>query len=267
MIANGYAINLSVRSAAVAAFLAVNLHLAAVPAMSADLPAPAADPCTGSALGAQAGCPAGAGHPYICVSVAGLGRDCTGLPSDFGLGDDSPSGGTAGGYLGFNYRINSMVIGIEGDVNWDDASDDGVKGSGDLESAFGPQHVSLNWDASVRARIGVVVGERAMLYATGGPSWINAELKNGFCKSIEGEPDIRCGDESTELGLQLGGGAEFLITDHVSLKAEYLHGWYGDADLNVFTFNDGVDNVTYSSRQNLQTNVFRAGVAWHFGGF
>ena len=266
MNAIGYAVNLSMRAAAVAAVLAVTLHVAAEPALSADLPAAAPDPWTGFYIGAQAGYLGGAGEPEICATVAGVDRDCSGRASDYGLGADNPSGGTAGGYLGFNYRINDMVIGLEGDLNWDDAREDGTKGSADLESIFGPQDVSLNWDASVRARIGVVVGERAMLYATGGPSWINVELKNDFCNVIEGEPGIRCGDESTELGWQLGGGAEFLITDHVSLKAEYLHGWYGNTDLNVFTFNDGVDDVTFSSRQNLQTNVFRAGVAWHFGG-
>jgi outer membrane immunogenic protein len=267
MFANGYAMRVFLRSAAVSALLAATLHVAAQPALSADLTATPADPWTGFYIGAQAGYLDGAGEPEICSTVAGVDRDCTGLASDYGLGADNPSGGTAGTYLGFNYRIDSMVLGIEGDVNWDDASDDGVKGSADLESVFGPQDVSLNWDASVRARIGVVVGERAMLYATGGPSWINVELKNDYCNQIAGEPGIRCGDESTELGLQLGVGAEFLVTDNLSVKAEYLHGWYGDTDLNVFTFNDGVDDVKFSSNQNLQTNVFRAGVAWHFGNF
>lgn len=267
MFANGYAMRVFLRSAAVSALLAATLHVAAQPALSADLTATPADPWTGFYIGAQAGYMEGSGDPEICSTVAGVDRDCTGRASDYGLGADNPSGGTAGAYLGFNYRIDSMVLGIEGDVNWDGASVDGVKGSADLESVFGPQDVSLNWDASVRARIGVVVGERAMVYATGGPSWINVELKNDYCNQIEGEPGIRCGDESTELGLQLGVGAEFLITNSLSVKAEYLHGWYGDTDLNVFTFNDGVDDVKFSSNQNLQTNVFRAGVAWHFGNF
>ena len=255
------------RLAAGPACLAVTLHAAAGSALSADLPTTVADPWKGFYIGAQAGYLGGSGEPEICATVAGTDRDCSGRASDYGLGDNNPSGVTAGGYLGFNYRINAMVLGVEGDLNWDDASDDGVKGSPDFESVFGPQKVSLNWDASVRARIGMVVGDRAMLYATGGPSWINVELKNDYCNLIEGEPGIRCGDESTELGLQLGAGAEFLVTDNLSVKAEYLHGWYGDTNLNVFTFNDGVDDVTFSSNQNLQTNVFRAGVAWHFGNF
>lgn len=267
MIASDCAINPFLRLGAAATFLAVNLPFAVGPALSADMPAAAADPWTGFYLGAQAGYVQGGGEPDICVTVESLGRDCTGRASDYGIGDDNPSGGTAGGYLGFNYRINALVLGLEADFNWDDARDEGTGGSRDLESVFGPQEVSLNWDASARARVGVVVGERAMLYATGGPSWINAELKNGYCDLIDGEPGIRCGDESTELGWQLGAGAEFLITDYISFKAEYLHGWYGDTNLNVFTFNDGTDDVTFSSRQNLETNVFRAGVALHFGAF
>jgi opacity protein-like surface antigen len=31
---------------------------------------------------------------------------------------------------------------------------------------------------------------------------------------------VSCGDESTEFGWQLGAGAEYMITEHLSMKAE-----------------------------------------------
>ena len=119
--------------------------------------------------------------------------------------------------------------------------------------------MSLNWDASIRARLGVIVDERALLYVTGGPSWINAKLDPNICGAVPS--GVSCGDESTEFGWQLGAGAEYMITEHLSMKAEYVHGWYGDADLDVVSNNGNKFYV----KQDLQTNLVRAGIAYHFG--
>lgn len=233
-------------------------------AWAADIAATEPDRWTGFYIGAQAGYLQASGDPDICVSVTGLGRDCTGLPADFGLGDGA-DGVTAGLYLGYNHRIDRIVLGVEGDFDWLSAEDGGTSGSGDVDSPFGPQSLSLNWDASIRLRMGAVVSERALLYVTGGPSWIGMELDNGFCSVIRGEENISCGDKATAFGWQLGAGAEYFVTDRLSMKAEYLHGWYGETDLNVFTLREGGVELSYEARQNIQTNVVRAGFAWHFG--
>lgn len=246
---------------------AAGLILCALPggAWSADLAAPASDRWTGFYVGAHAGYLQATGDPDICVSVTGLGRDCTGLPADYGLGDGA-DGVTAGGYLGYNHRIDRFVLGVEGDFDWLSAEDGGTAGPRDVDNPFGPQSLSLNWDASVRLRMGAVVNDQALLYVTGGPGWIGMELDNGFCGSIRSEENISCGDSATAFGWQLGAGAEYFVTEHLSVKAEYLHGWYGETDLNIFSFSEGGSTMKYDARQKLQTNVVRAGFAWHFGG-
>ena len=141
-------------------------------------------------------------------------------------------GVTAGGYLGFNYRIDSDRPRPRGRFQLGQCQ----RQRRQHRSRRHPSHLldtSLNWDASIRARLGYVVDERALLYVTGGPSWINAEVDSNLCGSRPAIPGQNCGDESTEFGWQLGAGAEFMITDHLSMKAEYLHGWYGDADMNL----------------------------------
>lgn len=248
-----------------AAHAAAALLASSGAAWSADLPAPAPARWSGVYVGAHAGYLQGSGDPEICVSVTGLGRDCTGLPQDFGLGDGA-DGVTAGAYLGYNHRIDRFVLGVEGDFDWLSAESNGTSGPGDVDNPFGPQALSLHWDASLRLRMGAVVGDEALLYVTGGPSWIAMELDNGFCSQIRGEENISCGGSSTAFGWQLGAGAEYFVTDHLSIKAEYLHGWYGETDLNVFTFREGGSEMTYDARQKLQTNILRAGFAWHFGG-
>ena len=79
--------------------------------------------------------------------------------------------------------------------------------------------------------------------------------------------NVSSGDDGTEFGWVLGAGAEYAITEHLSVKAEYLHGWYGDADLDIFKAPDGLETAKYVLKQNLQTNVVRVGLAYHFGGF
>ena len=55
------------------------------------------------------------------------------------------------------------------------------------------------------------------------------------------------------------------MTEHLSIKAEYLHGWYGDADLDLAKLSEGGQYIKYQLKQDLQTNVVRVGVAYHFG--
>lgn len=240
---------------ALAAGLLLSVSASSMSANAADLEAPAADLWTGFYLGAQAGYLQGTGsNTDVCISVSGEGHECFG--SEANIGDINTDGVTAGGYLGYNYRVDSVVLGLEGDFNWDNAQ-------GDIQ---GVVDTSLNWDASIRARLGVVVDERALLYVTGGPSWINAELDVNGCSEIGPVQNAHCGDTSTEFGWQLGAGAEYFVTDHLSVKTEYLHGWYGNADLDLVTATEEGMKFKEYLKQDLQTNVVRAGVAYHFGG-
>ncbi len=244
------------RYSVLAAGLLLSVSASAISAQAADMPAPAADPWSGFYLGAQAGYLQGTGsNTDVCESFGG-DHLCIGADDGFDFGDNNVDGATAGGYLGFNYRMDAVVMGLEGDFNWDNAEGNG----GNAFLGEFDYNMSLNWDASIRARLGIVVDERALLYVTGGPSWLNAELNSSFCGLIAG---VNCGDQSTEFGWQIGAGAEYMITDHLSMKAEYVHGWYGDTDLNIASLGGG-DNLY--AKQDLQTNVVRAGIAYHFGG-
>ena len=51
------------------------------------------------------------------------------------------------------------------------------------------------------------------------------------------------------------------------LEVSGLHGWYGDADLDVLKATNGIDTGKLYAKQDLQTNVVRAGIAYHFGNF
>ena len=246
-----------------AAGLLLSASTGAITANAADVEVAATDLWSGFYLGAQAGYMQGSGsNSDLCVSASDFGSACF---SDEGFGfdiaDSNADGVTVGGYVGYNYRIDSFVIGLEGDVNWNNAEDSNSL-LGELNYT-----TSHNWDAAIRARLGVIVDERALLYVTGGPSWLNAELDTSvpFDPAVTG--NVSTGDSNTEFGWQLGAGAEFFVSEHLSVKAEYLHGWYGDADLDIASgTTDGIQEK-FTLKQDLQTNVVRVGVAWHFGNF
>jgi outer membrane immunogenic protein len=243
-------------------FAAGLLFSASTGAMAADVEV-TPDLWSGFYLGAQAGYMQGTGSDSdLCFSDTGVGSGCFSDADDgFDISDNNMDGVTVGGYVGYNYRIDQVVLGLEGDANWDNANgSSSVLGSLNYDTG-------INWDFSVRARLGLVVDERALLYVTGGPSWVNTDVDTNLGIGVADVANFKSGDESTEFGWVLGAGAEYAITEHLSMKAEYLHGWYGDADLDLFEFSDGVDNTKYVLKQNLQTNVVRVGLAYHFGGF
>ena len=247
---------------AITAGLFLSVSAGAMSAQAADIAAPAADLWTGFYLGAQAGYMQGTGSDTdLCLTFSGERSECFSNTDDgFDLSDNNMDGVTVGGYLGYNYRIDQVVLGLEGDVNWDNAN-----GSNSLLGELNFD-TGANWDISLRARLGLVVDERALLYVTGGPSWLNTDLDSNLNRIALRAPDVSTGDDSTEFGWVLGAGAEYAITEHLSMKAEYLHGWYGGADLDILRASDGVNSAKYTLKQDLQTNVVRAGLAYHFGG-
>ena len=246
-----------------AAVILLSVSASSIAARAADIEAPAADLWTGFYLGAQAGYLWGTGsNSDVCDSVTGEGSLCFSDQTDqYDIGGSNSDGITVGGYLGYNYRIDSFVMGLEGDFNWDNA-----EGRNSILGGLN-YNTSLNWDAAIRARLGVILNERALLYVTGGPSWLSTALDTNLGITPASLVNYNTGDSSTEFGWVVGAGTEYFVSDQLSIKAEYLHGWYNDADLNFATASDGVSTYKTYLKQDLQTNVVRAGIAYHFGSF
>ncbi|CAM5771613.1 porin family protein [Bosea minatitlanensis] len=148
----------------------------------------------------------------------------------------SDIGFSGGGQLGYDYQFGSIVLGAETDFNHVDAKSrlNGQGGFsladlGTVENAFSARS-RVAWFGTLRARIGLAPMERLMVYGTGG-------LAYGLVKSTAVETiglyDLAgtnvfslpsTGSKSgTRLGWTLGSGAEYALTDHVSVKAEYLY--------------------------------------------
>ena len=205
---------------------------------------------TGFYLGAQAGYQGILIDPNLCL-VTDKASDCS---IGNGFNDVDLSGAQLGLYLGYNYRIDNFVFGLEADITG------GTAHAEDKQEGY-EYEVNGGGDIGLRARLGMLAGERTLLYATGGPSLIGEEIKVTNCSEIYAKAS--CDFEmATHYGWQLGAGAEYFATDRLSLKAEYLRGWYNSEKMTLVEDESG----RIQADNDLVSNTVRLGVAYHFNG-
>lgn len=132
-----------------------------------------------------------------------------GVNGGFGVGSGggdfgSPSGGFVGGTAGYNYQMGQYVLGVEGDWDWADLTQDGV-------NALGAYKTNIDELLTVRARAGYAV-DRTLFFVTAGYAGADSQLQF---------PAI--GSQTQWLnGGAFGGGVEYAFTNNISAKAEYL---------------------------------------------
>ena len=176
-------------------------------ALAADLPPPVAPPPRAPAAYVPAAPAWNWSGFYIGINGGyGFGNSDW-SQSGVTTGNFNVKGGMAGGTLGYNYQIGQLVLGIEGDYDWQN-----IRGSTSSTNAVcGACDTSSNWIGTIRGRIGYAF-DRVMIYATGG----------GAVTDIKASTAAQPWASSTELGWTAGAGIEGAITDNVTAKIEYL---------------------------------------------
>lgn len=170
---------------------------------------------------------------YVGIN-GGYGWGNSNFSAPFTSGSFDTSGGLVGGTLGYNWQVNQIVFGVEGDI---DAS--WIKGSG-ICGGLSCQ-TKNTWLGTVRGRLGYAV-DRFMPYVTGGLAV--GDIKN----TITG---LGTANE-TKAGWTAGAGVEYAFNGPWSIKAEYLY-----VDL-------GRGGAIGGSNAKFQTNVVRAGLNYRF---
>ena len=164
----------------------------------------------------------------------------TSFSAPFALSSFDTSGGLVGGTLGYNYQMNQIVFGVEGDI---DAS--WIKGSS-ICGGFTCQ-TKNSWLGTLRGRIGYAF-DRFMPYVTGGAAFGDIRATTpGFA-----------GVTNTNAGWTVGAGLEFAIAGNWTAKAEYLY-------VNLGKFNCGLScGLTATDNVSFSTNLVRGGVNYRF---
>ncbi len=192
--------------------IAVAASVLATTARAADLPPPAAPPPR-APVAYIPSAPAFSWTGFYIGLNAGYAFGQSNWTSPMGsTGWFDVNGPLAGGTIGGNYQIGQIVVGAEGDFDWQNVKGALIGGNCTLAGAVPANCRSAsNWLGTFRARIGFAM-DRVLLYATGG----------GAVADIKASLNALPWASSTELGWTSGIGVEVAMTDNWTAKAEYL---------------------------------------------
>ncbi|MFN4142313.1 outer membrane protein [Aestuariivirga sp.] len=173
--------------------------------------------------------------------------------------DLTASGFFGGVQAGWNWQMDSLVLGVEADISASDIEGnlgiDVDTPGGDLSADAGS---TVDWFGTARLRAGFLATPDLLLYATGGLAWGSVTAQY----DIDLGGDDLSGDETTDhLGWTIGGGVEYNITESLSLKTEYLYVDLGDEEL----YDDEVfERINLEVDQDISFHTIRAGLNFRF---
>lgn len=186
------------------------------------------------------------------------------------------NGFLGGAQAGYNYQSGVMVFGVEGDI-----IGAGLKGTTVCFLVLNCTN-KIDWIADITGRVGVTVGDRALVYIKGGAAWAgasvginqSASLATGaaFAPGIVATGSIAGSASHTVFGGTLGAGVEYAFMPGWSAKIEYDYYDFGSQSMNVpITASGGVTGIGAGSilirtpvSVTEQVHTVRAGVNYHF---
>ena len=169
------------------------------------------------------------------------------------------NGPVAGLFVGGNYQVNKIVLGVEGDWQWSN-----LTGNNQILAplgAFGvfpggPFTISTTVKdyAAVRGRVGLAL-DRFLVFGTGGWAWGNPLTSYALTNAA---PFFNDGGSSK--GWTAGLGVDYAFTDSVFGRIEYRY-----TSLETSGFVSAATNTAAPSNR-LPISDLRAGIAYKFGG-
>jgi outer membrane immunogenic protein len=199
---------------------------------------------------------------------AGYGWSDNSTWSDDGGFDETPprltihndaDGFIAGGQIGFNWQINHFVIGLEGSGGWLDL-DDTHNPTGNSGPFDNLSRIDYNWYGAITPRFGFA-WNHILFYVKGGVDFV--DVKNRASDFIDINT-IDPGDDSihddTEVSWTAGGGLEYCINPHWSVKVEYDF-------LNVDDTTSGNRDGDTFHHDHDGIHMVTAGINFRFGAF
>lgn len=185
-----------------------------------------------------------------------------------GAAERKTNGGFGGLQAGYNYQINSIVIGAEADGSFGSISNS-WGGTNQFDPYYGKDTVSTF--GTLRGRVGYAF-DRVLIYGTGGLAWgvedhgfgcdaARVAVTNG-CQNKKGGQKFYVGASPVNVGWTVGGGVEYAAFGNWTVKAEYL---LMDLGTNSVTMADPNYPAAKSLRNfDTQFHTVRVGVNYRF---
>ncbi len=183
-------------------------------------------------------------------------------------GDDAVF--TGGAMIGYNWQMESLVLGVEADINYlgfgadqdNDYAFDNVGGDDYVVSH--DLSFDANWFGTLRGRLGFEA-DNFLFYGTGGLAYGHMEAESDFRISQNGSEIGRWDNSADDVnwGWTIGAGMEYGI-ENWSLGIEYLYVDLGSADWDAdfegpqSNVDDILDNASLEGSVDYQFSVVRA---------
>jgi outer membrane immunogenic protein len=182
-----------------------------------------------------------------------------------------PNGVTAGGQIGTNFQIGSLVLGGEADFGSirlkESVSGTTVYPCCSPTNFTVTQSIKTDWLFTARARGGFAVGN-ALVYLTGGLGTTHLNYHTAFTDTFATAAES--GDvDKRKNGWMAGGGIEYRLVSHFSVKGEYLYADFGrvtttTTGLTAFTPPIDFPSNGWTHTAALHKNIFRSGVNYRW---
>jgi len=149
---------------------------------------------------------------------------------------------TGGAMLGYNWQMDNVVFGLEGDFNYlgFDSSRDRSRtiGANAVDTHLGFEN---NWYGTARGRLGFAA-DNLLFYGTGGLAFGNVNAEGNI--RVNGVKEWSAHEDDLNWGWTIGAGMEFAVDENWTLGAEYMYVDLGSNDLN---FNNQAAAAVYDN--------------------
>jgi opacity protein-like surface antigen len=184
--------------------------------------------------------------------------------------------GFVGGFqLGFNNRLDGGVLaGVEADLRGVSGNTDakwraGVIRAGGLDFlTYGQQTATLNYLGTIRGRLGYLATPTLAIYGTGGLAYGGVVSSAAVVAQRIGAVDqtlVSPVNQGSFVGWTVGGGVEWSVTPHWSVKVDFLHYDLGRATASAFgAQRNGLFDYAVSSSTHFRGDLIQAGVNRRF---
>ena len=170
------------------------------------------------------------------------------VDGDFDSGGETydldPDGFVAGATAGYNWQSDQLVLGLEGEVGYNDADDDITPADDFAEvdyGIYGTLALRLGW-----------AFDNVLFYGKAGGALAEIDNEAGDLDGGNIDDTDFASDDQTAFGYVLGAGIEWGFSEALSLKAEYNYMEFEDGDDN----NDDGDDYDFEN----DTHVVKVGL-------
>lgn len=176
----------------------------------------------------------------------------------------------AGVTAGYNYQVQRLVIGVEGEWSWSD-----INGSSNTNFLLGlpiPGGASAggsysnNWIATAAMRLGVAF-DTVLVYGKFGAAWANNDYALNASLPIIGF-NYNSSVSETEAGWLIGGGVEWAFGGNWSAKVEAAYMDFGQKNRSFASIPvGGIVNLPINANIDSNIATVKFGINYRFGDY